>query len=258
MTIRKLNYTGRQRIRQADVDVTLHNVEDIFGAAASVECDLSSYGFPPDAGLVFEAYRGTQLARTSLGTMVRPLADATLSLAGFADPEALLFRLKVVASGSSGLLLGEADKLRASETNEADAERRSMLLVESADLGDQVWWLDLSDSAPRLQISETLAADYRAFARRDDFTWFVYPAVLRMILEREIESESAEDDAEDEDGNATAEASPWLKMGGQLAGRSCPEDADSQTRWVEDTCDAFCRRHRFKMKFRYLLTDEVS
>ncbi len=258
MTIRKLNYTGRQRIRRADVDVTVHNVEDVFAATASVEHDLSSYDFPPDAGLVFEAYRKTQLARMNLGGLSRPLSGQTLSLAGFPDPKALLFRLKIVAAGTSGLLLGEADELRATEGNDASAERSSLLLVEAADLGDRLWWLDLSDTAPRLQISASFATDFRAFARRDDFTWFVYPVVLRLILEREIESESAEDDAGAEDGDAGDGASPWLQLGSQLAGRGCPEDADSQAEWIEDACDAFCRRHRFKMKFRHILTGEVG
>ena len=131
MTIRKLNYTGRQRIRRADVDVTVHNVEDVFAATASVEHDLSSYDFPPDAGLVFEAYRKTQLARMNLGGLSRPLSGQTLSLAGFPDPKALLFRLKIVAAGTSGLLLGEADELRATEGNDASAERSSLLLVEA-------------------------------------------------------------------------------------------------------------------------------
>jgi hypothetical protein len=247
MTVRKLNYTGRKRIRRSDVSVELIRGDDEHAAEVRPSVSLAHYGFPDDAQLVFEAYRQTQLVRVSIGALALPDRTARIGLDSFPDVDTVLYRLKVVANDSSGKLLGEADRLQRAASNDAEERGESILPVEEADIGDLLWWLDFSDGPPVLQISRRVP-DYRSLALRPDFVWLVYPAVFKEVLERALPIADAE--SEDREGDW---ADDWVALGVSLAGREPPADDDEQDQWVREACAEFCRTRRLRSRCSQVL-----
>ena len=80
MAVRRLNYTGRKRIRQTDVRFVIH--EDGSGSA-TFDGDLSGLGncdLPADARVYVETYRQTSWMRFDFGTIeaISPPEDRRL------------------------------------------------------------------------------------------------------------------------------------------------------------------------------------
>ncbi len=248
MTVRRLNYTNRQKIRRSDVAVA---VQGASSPVARVDYRLAEYGFADDAVVFLEAYAPQESfgARVQVGLAHHPDATVELDLSQFSAPQELLFRLKVIAADGSGKLLGRADQLKASDEASDRTEGRSLLPVVSADLGHRLWWLELDETdQPTLLISERIE-DYKAFARTPTFVWFVLPAILRGCLEAAVET--VDEESEGDEGAATPLAR-WLKLGSTLARRSAPDATDDQQerdKWIEDAVSAFCHDHKLMQRY---------
>lgn len=255
MTIRRLNYTNRQKISRNDVAVV---VDGASPPVARVDYDLAEYDFPDDSAVFLEAYAPQESfgARVQVGLAPHPDPNGQLDLGQFGAPRELLFRLKVIAPDGSGKLLGKADQLKASDDAAERPEGRSLLPVVSADLGHRLWWLELDETdQPTLVISERIG-DHKALARTPTFAWLVLPAVLRKCLEAAVET--VDEESEGDEGVATPLAR-WLKLGALLARRPAPDATDDQherDEWVSDAVNAFCRDH--KLMQRYLEQEQPS
>lgn len=152
--ISRFNATGRKRIQRADAHVTISPADDGNPSSAGggtgsrgasgtpdgewrVDLDLrlGRYGFPDDAEIRVEAWRGQTFQRWSWGTVgrqVRPDPDARV----LRDvPETSMFKVAVVAAGGSGRLLGLADRLR------PELPVKSLLPMVAADLKGDLWRL---------------------------------------------------------------------------------------------------------------------
>lgn len=244
--IRRLNYTGRVKIRRDDVAVQIQELDGQPTVTASTK--LGEYAFPDEAMLFLEAYRQTTWMRFPFGTVGNPATPDTAReiLSEFDGVEGILFRLKVTQPGERPVLLGVADRVSSGQPDER-VDRDPLLPVVPSNLGDELWRIDLTDE-PRLLVNRSAVSDWRQLAASPIFVALIYPAVLRQILETVIINNQHRDVDDDYDWQ-----SRWLKFAILLPGvdRQLPErqDESAARMWIDDAVVAFAHRLELAKKF---------
>jgi hypothetical protein len=235
MTIRRLNFTGCQKIDRSDVLITVDGM--VTPPRFELAHALGDYDFPQGAVVAVEAQAHWTLMRFDVGTVAAPRADAELVLSEFQSPDGILFRLKVLGSGSdSGLILGEADQIRPARP-EAPGEANSLLPVQPAELGQQVWRLSFANSTPLLQINEKIR-DWRSFLRRPVVQALLMPEIFRRMLWEALRNPADSDSSESWQASVFALASP------AAGSRPADSDGDIAEDWVEEVVRMFATKHR--------------
>lgn len=235
MTVRRLNYTGRQKIHRSDIDVALLTEGDSFMFDAAYRLD--SYGFPLSAPVVVEATVGWAIMRFAFGTVGEPVIPASTALTDFWSAEGLRFRLKVLGDEkSAGRVLGIADNLAPTELTQP-AAAKSFIAVRPTDLGPIVWQVSFDGGQPILHLNERLA-DWRSFIRRPPVRAMLIPEVLRQVLKEAVTNPSDEEDT----GSWQTQVLALLNVRDQLPSEEDGEDEIDS--WVDDLVSEFARRHR--------------
>ncbi len=234
MTTRRLNYTGCQRIRRADIEVSVDSTTTPPRLACVV--DFDGYEFPASAVLVLEAQAHWTLMRFNLGTVATPSAD-WFSLSDFATAEGVGFRVKVIGGGDkAGLILGEADGIRPAEVDQL-GDARSFLPVQPAELGHVTWRLSFAGPDPLLQVNQKIA-DWRSFLRRPEVKSLILPEVYRQLL---LEALMNPADAESDEAWQTAMLSTVPAGAGP---RPLSEDHEGCDAWVAEATATFALKHK--------------
>jgi len=258
MAIRRLNFTGRKRLDQADIRITI-NAGDASKCSFEAELKLADYRLPDDGIVFIEAYRQTTLMRFNFGAVGLIHAPENLALSEFNSHDAILFRVKITSGTErKGLLLAEADRIHPKQPDDREEKRAPLLQVKSDEnLGEQIFKIDFSDR-PILLVNRK-AGDWRALAKQPIFVALVYPSVLREILTRVLKIEEYDDPDERDDWRAQ-----WLRFALLLDGvRDVPdvekdseEDVDD---WIEEVTLSFCRQfHMLKYFERFSVGTESS
>lgn len=229
MPVATLNYTGRERIKRADVRITL--ASRVF----SVEFP-NVHKYPADSLVFVEPYRRGHSRHISFGTAgaFLPPPENERTLSDFRPPESALFRVKIVSPD-------DAKILASGESIHPEGEvslGKSMLPVQLADLGAECWRVSFSGGEIVLLIHERLAEqrDWRDIAKSDYFMAFVYPAVFRQVLCHILLVEK--DNETEGDGYAR-----WLRFGAKFAGANPPpcDNTDDVEEWITDAVSGFAR-----------------
>jgi hypothetical protein len=253
MAIRRLNYTGRKRLRRNDTRITLYEANN--GAARFVaDLNLDNYGLPGDALVFVEAYRQTSWMRFSFGTVGQLDVQDDLLLSEFDSPEGILFRVRVTSNVEpSGLLLAEAERIRPRRADEEEENRISLLPVRpSEDLGKEVFRVDFEDE-PILLVNAKVT-DWREVAIDPVFGSLVYSAALREILTRIVLIDEYTDTEDNESWQ-----SQWLSFATFLPG--VPDLDESGDRyvledWINEAVASFCRQFNLMDRFiRYWIEE---
>jgi hypothetical protein len=248
MMIRRFNYTGRERIRRADVSIRLIGEEPVRTFEAGLQ--LRDYELPPDAKVYVEAYEKAAFMRFDFGTVgsVSPPPEAKRKLHEFEGSDVVRFRVKVVDERDhSGKLLAEADGILPLVLEERERDRRPLLAVRSEDLGQQVWAISYPDSTqgmPVLSINSQVA-DRTALVRSPLFMSLVLPAIFREILTRILIYEN-HCEMDDEDWK-----SQWLQFAHRVlptAGEP-PEDRERAVEWIDGVVGEFCSKQKSFTQF---------
>ena len=250
MTIRRLNYTGRQRIRRDDVVVTLA-ARDGGPPTISVLLDLESYSLPESALVSVEAYRRTWLRRIPLGPVstVGVGELGPFDLEGIHDAAGVKFRVKVSTTQPAeerGQLLAAADRLSPEAGKDTPEEVVSLLPVQEADLGDVVWRVDCDPAeGPVLQVNRQLG---RLATREPQFRALVLTAALQQVMDAARLIGGRADDIEDDEGDWRGD---WLRFGRALAGPwpRTTMDHEEWTEWCATVAKRFATRHRFQQMY---------
>lgn len=236
MTTRRLNYTGRVRIRRSLVSINVERHDDR-SPRFSPGWDLSEYEFPPNALIVIEAQAHWTVMRFPFGTIAEPRMSGVIDLIEFDTTDGLLFRLKVIGiDGQAGLILGEADGIRPADTQDR-TEGQSFLAVLPTDLGDVTWRLSLEGSEPILLVNQRLG-DWRSFMRRAEVRALVVPEVYRQMLHEAIANPP---DAELANSWQFAVLDIVSAGAGPKPAAESPEAVDS---WIDAAVRSFAQKHR--------------
>jgi len=235
----RLNYTGRKRIAQDRVKLRVRQVD---GAPVLdvVQIDLQNLGLPGSATLLVEAYRRSRYIRCPAGTVASPTLPSGVTLGEFEAAESPLFRVKVVSpEGDAGKLLAVADQLR--PVIEDEGPQASLLSVAPAELGQQLWRLDLSDDHPQLLVNRAIG-DWRNFAAMPLFSALILPEALRQVIEWVVQEPS---DLDEED----TPRAQWVRFLADALGYD-PREADlseseEKKTFINDAVRQFCSQHRF-------------
>ena len=215
--IRKINFTGRKKIKRTNVRVDI--LRDADGRRFfNLQADLSDLRLPSNARIYAEAYRRTAYQRFDFGSISNRKSPGDRRLDRFSDSTIPLFRVKVVDRTSAhGRILAALDKIRPETVDSEPAGSHSLLFVEYEELGNNIWRLDLDGDWPVLKLNQNVdeiglvaSSDQRFFA-------LVYPEVFRQVLTRVvIEEEHTDPDCDDD------WPSLWLKLARRLPGMVDP------------------------------------
>lgn len=260
---RRLNFTGRRKIRREDAPVRLQRGP----AGLTFDADLrriASYPIEPSARLYVEAYRSasTSWKRFDFGrvSIVQPPADRSLS--EFEVSEGILFRVKVSAEGDAlGKLLGEADAIRPRQPDEDEGHRTPLIDPMPFNLGSEIWRVSFEDPRPLLLINEKITG-WSELVREPMFRALAAPAIMRQILIQILVIEG--DIGDDEDPNDWR--ANWLRFCENLPSVSeCPGpvDDDEGNReaveiWIDDAVGAFSASSGLFEKFLQLRDKEIQ
>jgi hypothetical protein len=249
--IRKINFTGRKKIKRTRVRVDI--LRDADGRRFfNLHADLSDLGLPSNARIYAEAYRRTAYQRYDFGSISNQKSPADRRLSRFSDSTIPLFRVKVVDRTSAhGRILAALDTIRPETVDSEPAGSHSLLFVEYEDMGNNIWQLDLDGDWPVLKLNQKVdeigivaSSDQRFFA-------LVYPEVFRQVLTRVvIEDEHTDPDCDDD------WPSLWLKLACRLPGMDDPPASNSeQARWIEKATEAFSAKFDVLAKFNQALQE---
>jgi hypothetical protein len=217
------------------------------------DLDLEGLDLPPRAPVFVEAYRGPVTQRVPFGVVGRIAAPQERRLGQF-DPGACpLFRVKVVSPDEPlGRILALADKLPPRESPDEEGERICLLHVESRDLGERLWRLELEDEWPVLAVNDRVD-DLWEMARSDGlFFGLVYPEIVRRVLCEVVIERDHEDDPED-DGDWPG---LWIRFVRSLTGQDHPPAGTGERarrdkeEWIREAVDGFCSRQGALERFR--------
>jgi hypothetical protein len=191
---------------------------------------LIDYELPAEALVFVEAYRQTTWMRFPFGTVANLQPPENRVLSEFESIEHIKFRVKVTQAENEHILLAEADRIPLARPDE-NAERESILPVHPAELGDELWQVDMEDE-PRLLVNKSATADWRQLAQSPLFVSLVYPAVLRQILAHILTEGFRDTDDESE------WRSKWLRFATLLPGvdpevPAKQEGEEAALRWAE-------------------------
>lgn len=243
--IRRLNYTGRLRIRRKDVRIALKKNDGTFSFDANLDA-LTTYELPPDAMVFVEAYRQTTWMRFPFGKVDAINAPSNRALSEFDTPEGILFRVKVTANGDAHTLLAEADRVPLVKQEQDEANRTPLLPVKGQKLGDEVFRVDFSGVRPLLLINSELG-DWHSIAKSQAFASLASPAILREILTRVLIVDGHDDDASPDDWH-----SQWVRFANLSAGLGELPRRDAQDErfdWIDSAVAAFAKRMQMKDRF---------
>ncbi len=245
--IRKLNYTGRQKIQRskAQVDVFRNEVgERVF----DLQLNIDGLRLPGNARIYVEAYHRSGYQRFDFGTVKQIRSPLDRRLTRLSNSAIPLFRIKVVdTSATHGRILASVDKIRPQRVDNEPADSQTLLHVEFDDLGNRIWELDLEGDWPTLrlnaeaeEISLIASSDYR-------FLSLVYPEVVRQILTRIL----IQDDHTDPECNDEDWPTLWLRLASALPGMEPPpqEEKTKRGRWIEEAVEAFAVKYNMMEKF---------
>ncbi|MDI6720649.1 MAG: hypothetical protein QMD46_13680 [Methanomicrobiales archaeon] len=252
--IRRFNYTGRFKLERRRIQIRLIP-ENNKPPSFSANIDLNGLNLPETARVYIEAYDKNSYMRFGYGSVAHiaepPVSDRILS--ELQSTDAISFRIKVVdESGKHGKILAIADRIVTRRQDEKPVSRENLLYVRYADIGDEIWNLDLSDFRPVLQLNNRIEG-IGEMARNEPFFFsLVYPAVVKLILiQILIVDEHEFDEIDTEDWRNL-----WLKFINDLPSLSVRYNPDlvslpdAKLEWIEDEAvPAFCKSQQVLTRF---------
>ena len=237
--IRKINFTGRRKIRRTSVRVDI--LRDAAGRRYfELRLDLSDLRLPPNARVYAEAYHRTGYQRFDFGNCANVQSPPERCLERFSDAIIPLFRVKVVDRTSAhGRILAALDKIRPETVDKEPAGSHALLFVEYDDLGNTIWRLDLDGDWPVLKLNHRVEEVGLLAAADQGFFALVYPEVFRQVLTRVLVGDEHTDPNCDDDW-----PSLWLRLARHLPGMDAPPDAAAEREaWIDRATEAFAAKY---------------
>jgi hypothetical protein len=253
---RRINSTGRHKIRQERIDLRLLATAEGEPAQASLSSlDLADLQLPRTAAVVVEAYQRSSAMRFDCGT-VGAITIPPLVLGELDHATAALFRIKVVdVDGQAGKILASAERIRP-KSDADDKGRKSIFPVRFCNLGPEIWQVEIDDVAgPILKLNSTIPGLINRIHENPLIGGTLLPAAFRLVLEFLV-ADTAEDD---EDGPGWK--GDWIRFCREELGTDDPDelpmDEDARAEWVNDAVRRFCDRIGFVDRAKQLIAEHA-
>ncbi len=197
--IRRVNFTGRIKIRQNSVSLNVTNpgTSDV---AFSCSVDLSEYKFPDDAEVFIDVYKGSYIRkRFSLGKIKSPEHIINQKIPELSDFPVFTSKLNVVDTRKGfKVILGLSSSLSSLDGG-SDISRVSLLPVKYIKGMSQVWKLDYETGRAVLLLNSEIPEISDLIKNDSFFRHTVLPAVFREIMFRLFIFERVFEDEDDND-----------------------------------------------------------
>ncbi|UAA39631.1 hypothetical protein KIH87_04545 [Paraneptunicella aestuarii] len=238
--LRTINYTGRKKITQQEISITM---DEVGGKKTfDIEFRILEGSFPDHASLYVEAYFKETRQRFSFGTIgkICPPESRIIDKVDFSG-ETLFKVLVVDESNSTGVLLGVGKELRAGNIDYVD--RESLISVESRDLGNELWNLQFDESRrPVIYLNRSIPNVIGRLSEDITFQALVLPEAFRRVLMYCVsESDDFDDDSLER----------WKEFAKRHSDRFPNEDEsdEEKSEWIEEVVSSFCNSFRFCERF---------
>jgi hypothetical protein len=229
----KSNPTG---LKELDRGRAAISVSDIAGRRSITldRMDISNTGLSGSLRIVIVARAGNTSVRHDMGPASTPVKESR-SIDGLDRSRPLRFRILLHAEGDPRLA-ATIENLRPRDESQSE----SLLPMEPAELGEQLWRLVLNEDGPVLQFNSQVFPSAAGAENYVPFGAFVLPEALRQVMQRI----AGEPDCLDDESN------PWFAWAGWIdtlgAGRPpADEDEDARKAWCDDVAYRFAQRFKF-------------
>lgn len=193
------NYTGRVRMTRDMFDIAVHETTEGF-CDVEVKLFLLSINGQPGIGPLrtfVEAYTKHKTVRLEMGKGSLHDVSHDRFSTSFPNGSRLLFRIKVVSAQERlHKIVASCDQVMP-VTYDASNQKKSLLVIQSRNLGDLPWKLDLEFPYTLLLNERLVPANNLSledFVKQDmTFATFVMPEVFRQILLNLKKTTTAED-----------------------------------------------------------------
>lgn len=239
-----INWTNRLDISRKCVSV--ERLESVDGQPERVVVDLKlpEDCLPESASVSIEAYKNQLSMRFDCGTVGGLSVDNPLELDVFSADNLPNLRLLVVDQvGTPGRLLGTIEKIVIPGSGNKKPNKRSLLIVDLAPLGNEIWKISFNDTGPRLVIDGSIPNILRDIEHNPRIFGLVVPAAFKQILTEIAHSHSLYE-VDDSEDNWLKD---WIDFCKKLGIDEDPRDKEVAEKldWVERCVTEFCHRHKF-------------
>ena len=238
---RLLNWTDRKRIPIEAASIRL--IDTKAGVPRRFEAnlsDLANLGLDPKSRVIIEPYVKASSMRFDFGTLEQIVQPGNTFLTDIDAIGAVMFRVRIVdTSIVPGRLLASVERIQARDDGEATNDRRALLPLKEADLGEGVWEVSLKGPRPMLVVNRRIPEIAYRMQSEPLLQGAVFPSALRQILlaialDSEVDSES----------DWVTEWTSWAEA---LVGAELPEGDDQEVaeQFVEAVVEKFVSINRF-------------
>jgi len=188
--VTRINFTNRGIILPEDAKVEGRTEGNRVFLTA--ELDTSVYGFDDESKILLNVRSsGVTTSNFDLGTVgkQKPLED--FELEDFSGTRNAKFAF-IVTDPEDNIVLGLIKDQRILFDDEDEDEKKGILGIDEAELGDRIWKLDWEeDTDPVLHMNNKLY-NPKGTAVDPTFVSLVYPEILRMITRKQVELHESE------------------------------------------------------------------
>lgn len=230
---RRLNSTGRRKIKPEHVSIRLIRNDDGLDRFEASLSGLAALGLAEDARIVVEAYVKTSSMRFECGTIGALQVPATTELLELDRGASVLFRVKVIDVGAiPGRLLASSGTLHPQDQSDDEDDRKALLPLREVDLGQEIWRLDM-EGKPFLLINRAVPDLARRVSSDPVLQGAIFPFVVQEVLSSILK-------AGDEEEEWVAD---WLRFCSELLGEQIATDLndDDAEEVVARVLEAFNR-----------------
>ena len=242
MTIRRINHTGRAKIRREDVEIQIDE-KGPRKSGFSAKIKLTDYSLADDANVYVEAYAPSICQRFSFGQIGNFHPPKNLTLSEFDSTENVKFRIKVVSTaGGNKHILAEADQLFSNRGEDGNGTRPLLPVDCSSDLGSEVFRLQgLNESDSPVLLINAAVGDWKSVSTNPMFIALAFPSIIRQVLCSIIMRDKHTDIDDTEDWRSL-----WLRFALAFPGvpeLPDPENDQATEDWIELAVESFAQHH---------------
>lgn len=236
------NPTGLKELDRNKISISIY--ENAGRRSMAVErFDLSGTGLNGGLQMIVVASAGNTNVRHHLGVAATP-NKAPLSIDGLDRSRPIRFRVLLHEEGNPKLV-ASIENIRPRD----DAQSESLLPMEAADLGEQLWKVVLSPEGAVLQFNSRVFPSAAGAENYVPFNAFVLPEALRQVAAYIADQPGCLEDEDD----------PWFAWGGWIDAMGIDRpaeglDHDEKRVW----CDSVAYRFANKFGFASKLNDELQ